>query len=98
MIQQTLYSAKEMDRIFHFDSLKQFDKLYTFHPIREYLWQSCSDSKCGNCPPDLVDFQCQQIHQLNIYPFGDLLIDQYCQSASAGVDSDIAGLGVSILS
>ncbi|KAF4431506.1 hypothetical protein FACUT_8627 [Fusarium acutatum] len=42
-------SEKDMDDMFHFGSLRNFDRLFAFREVRECLWQSCSDSKYGKC-------------------------------------------------
>lgn len=87
-------NMEKMGRLFNFNSLKDFDKIFVFKSIRECLWQSCSDSKYGKCAPNLVSFQCTPINQYSIDEFGSILKNEYCQDAAAAVDGDIAGQGV----
>lgn len=88
-------SEKKMDEIFHFGNVEKFDKLQVFRTVRNCAWASCSDSTYGHCTGSLYDFKCGPIKPINIERFGRVLAKPYCQAASAGIDSDIAGQGVS---
>ncbi|KAF5535794.1 hypothetical protein FMEXI_10630 [Fusarium mexicanum] len=89
-------SEKAMDDLFHFGSLRDFDKLFAFRKVRECLWQSCSDSKYGKCTEDLFGYQCSPIHQFSIGNFGTVLSERYCSVADPGFDFDLVGQGVLI--
>ncbi|KAI1012821.1 hypothetical protein LB504_008507 [Fusarium proliferatum] len=89
-------SEKDMDAMFHFGSLRDFDRLYAFRKVRECLWQSCSDSKYGKCTEDLFDYQCSPIHQFSLGNFGTVLSERYCSVADPGFDFDLVGQGVLI--
>ncbi|KAG5788138.1 hypothetical protein H9Q69_012799 [Fusarium xylarioides] len=89
-------SEKNMDDMFHFGSLRDFDRLFAFRKVRECLWQSCSDSKYGKCTEDLFDYQCSPIHQFNIGNLGTVLSERYCSVADPGFDFDLVGQGVLI--
>ncbi|KAF4473353.1 hypothetical protein FAGAP_13208 [Fusarium agapanthi] len=84
-------SEKDMDDMFHFGSLSDFDKLFAFRKVRECLWQSCSDSKHGKCTEDLFAYQCSPIQQLSIGDFGTVLPQRYCSVADPGFDFDLVG-------
>lgn len=90
-------SEKDMDGMFHFGSLRDFDRLYAFRKVRECLWQSCSDSKYGKCTEDLFDYQCSPIHQFSLGNFGTVLSERYCSVADPGFDFDLVGQGVSTI-
>ncbi|KAM5386950.1 hypothetical protein ACJZ2D_000243 [Fusarium nematophilum] len=87
---------REVDDMFHIGSWEEFDQLRVFRNVRECFWQSCSDSKYGRCTEKLADYRCNSIDQINMWDFGDLVRDNYCQDADMGIDSDIAGPGVLI--
>ncbi|KAH7127325.1 hypothetical protein EDB81DRAFT_907500, partial [Dactylonectria macrodidyma] len=87
-------SEKEMDEIFHFGTVEEFNSLNVFRPFRKCLSQSCSDSKYGKCTPGIKVFQCDAVNQVNIWDLGRLLNDRYCRDADIGIDTDIAGPGV----
>ncbi|KAF5542341.1 hypothetical protein FPHYL_11525 [Fusarium phyllophilum] len=89
-------SEKDMDDMFHFGSLRNFDRLFAFRKVRECLWQSCSDSKYGKCTEDLFDYQCSPIHQFSLGNFGTVLSERYCSVADPGFDFDLVGQGVLI--
>ncbi|RTE80739.1 hypothetical protein BHE90_004783 [Fusarium euwallaceae] len=88
-------NLKEMDE--HFDlggSLEAFDKLHVFTSVRKCFWQSCSDSKYGNCTSELEEFRCDPVSPGNIRDFDRAINQAYCRDANLGVDSDIPGPGI----
>ncbi|RSL57726.1 hypothetical protein CEP53_006369 [Fusarium sp. AF-6] len=88
-------SLKEMDEQFDLGgSLEAFDKLHVFTRVRRCFWQSCSDSKYGNCASELEDFRCDPVSPGNIKDFDRVINYAYCRDADLGVDSDIAGPGI----
>lgn len=88
-------NEKEMDDIFHFGTVEKFNTLNVFTKVRSCAWASCSDSTYGHCTSSLHDFKCNPIKPSNIEKFGRVMAKPYCQAASAGIDLDIAGQGVS---
>lgn len=88
-------NLRKMDDIFDLGgSLEAFDKLRVFASVRQCFWQSCSDSKYGNCTSSLTRFRCDHIDSDNIEDFASVIRGSYCQGAALGVDSDIAGPGI----
>ncbi|KAJ4129264.1 hypothetical protein NW768_007799 [Fusarium equiseti] len=87
-------NEKEMDDIFHFETMEKFDKLFVFGKVRKCVWASCADSTYGHCTASLGPFKCDQITQFNIKKFGQVMAGPYCQAANAGIDLDIAGQGI----
>ncbi|KAI8653413.1 hypothetical protein NCS55_01327300 [Fusarium keratoplasticum] len=88
-------SLKKMDDQFDLGgSLEAFDKLHVLMRVRRCFWQSCSDSKYGNCTEDLENFRCSPVSPDNIQDFSRVINHAYCGKANLGVDADIAGPGI----
>lgn len=88
-------SLKKMDDQFDLGgSLEAFDKLHVLMRVRRCFWQSCSDSKYGNCTSDLENFRCSPVSPGNIQDFSRVINHAYCGKANLGVDADIAGPGI----
>ncbi|KAI1050683.1 hypothetical protein LB507_009364, partial [Fusarium sp. FIESC RH6] len=87
-------SEREMNEIFHFGTVEEFNKHNVFRTIRNCAWASCSDSTYGHCTGSLYKFKCGPISPTNIESFGRVMGRPYCQAASAGIDLDIAGQGI----
>ncbi|RSL87378.1 hypothetical protein CDV31_016265 [Fusarium ambrosium] len=88
-------NLKEMDETFDLGgSLEAFDKLHVFTRARKCFWQSCSESKYGNCTSELEDFRRNPISPGNLKDFGRVINHAYCRDVDLGVDSDIAGPGI----
>lgn len=88
-------SEMKMDEIFHFGTVEKFNGLNVFRTVRDCAWASCSDSTYGHCTGSLQRFKCNPVSPTNIESFGNVMAKPYCQAASAGIDLDIAGQGVS---
>jgi hypothetical protein len=88
-------SEMKMDEIFHFGTVEKFNKLDVFRTVRNCAWAPCSDSTYGHCTGSLQRFKCNPVSPTNIESFGNVMAKPYCQAASAGIDLDIAGQGVS---
>ncbi|KAJ4171339.1 hypothetical protein NW754_013108 [Fusarium falciforme] len=90
-----LVSLKQMDDRFDLGgSLEAFDKLHVLKSVRRCFWQSCSDSKYGNCTSDLENFRCNPVNPANLQDFSRAIHHAYCRNANLGVDADIAGPGI----
>ncbi|KAJ4179584.1 hypothetical protein NW755_012309 [Fusarium falciforme] len=88
-------SLKQMDDQFDLGgSLEAFDKLHVLKRVRRCFWQSCSDSKYGNCTSDLENFRCNPVNPVNLQDFSRAINHAYCRNANLGVDADIAGPGI----
>ncbi|RSL70392.1 hypothetical protein CEP51_012197 [Fusarium floridanum] len=86
---------KEMNEQFDLGgSLEAFDKLHVLMRLQRCFWQSCSESKHGNCTSELEDFRCNPVSLGNIKDFSRVINHAYCRDADLGVDSDIAGPGI----
>jgi hypothetical protein len=88
-------SERKMDERFHFGTVEKFNSLNVFRKVRDCAWASCSDSTYGSCTSSLQGFKCGPVSPDNIAEFGRAMTKPYCQAASAGIDLDNAGQGVS---
>lgn len=81
----------DANRTLHFGDLNKFD--YPFRHYRGCAFESCSTF--GGCPLEIAEFMAIPINTTRIRNLSDIMNGNYCASAHAGTDFDIAGPGVS---
>ncbi|KAE9579409.1 hypothetical protein CGMCC3_g4720 [Colletotrichum fructicola] len=81
----------DANKTLHFGDLNKFD--YPFRHYRGCAFESCSTF--GGCPLQIAEFMAIPINTTRIGNLSDIMNGNYCASAHAGIDFDIAGPGVS---
>uniref|UniRef100_L2G2U4 Uncharacterized protein n=2 Tax=Colletotrichum fructicola (strain Nara gc5) TaxID=1213859 RepID=L2G2U4_COLFN len=82
----------DANKTLHFGDLNKFD--YPFRHYRGCAFESCSTF--GGCPLQIAEFMAIPINTTRIGNLSDIMNGNYCASAHAGIDFDIAGPGVVI--